>query len=214
MIPQNQGSAEWLRFRKDKIGASEAAIIMGISPFKSIGQLWEEKLGIRPLEEPSDAMKRGTGMEQEAREGFEKDSGLCMTPKVLVHPTIPYMIASLDGISMDEKFILEIKCPGPKDHQCALNGNVPEKYIPQLQHIMSVTGHDCIFYYSFKDGLGKILTHHRNEEMISLILEREARFYECLVKGRKLVEDYDLATDAMKDQLYRIIRNEDGVLST
>ena len=38
--------AEWLEARKDGLGASDAAALLGLSPWKTNVQLWEEKCGL------------------------------------------------------------------------------------------------------------------------------------------------------------------------
>ena len=40
-----QKSEEWLDWRKKGIGSSDAPIIMGVSPWKTPFELWEEKTG-------------------------------------------------------------------------------------------------------------------------------------------------------------------------
>ena len=37
---------EWLEARKDGLGASDAAALLGLSPWKTNVQLWEEKCGL------------------------------------------------------------------------------------------------------------------------------------------------------------------------
>ena len=39
-----QQSEEWLEFRRSRIGASDAPIIMGVSPWKTHYKLWVEKI--------------------------------------------------------------------------------------------------------------------------------------------------------------------------
>ena len=36
---------EWLQLRRNGIGGSDASVIMGKNPYRSILQLWEEKTG-------------------------------------------------------------------------------------------------------------------------------------------------------------------------
>ncbi len=52
-----QHSNEWLELRKNKIGASDAPIIMKVSPWKTPYRLWEEKLGLTECVS-NQAMKR------------------------------------------------------------------------------------------------------------------------------------------------------------
>lgn len=44
---------EWLEERKKGIGGSDVACILGMSPYKSNVELWEEKVGIREAEDIS-----------------------------------------------------------------------------------------------------------------------------------------------------------------
>ena len=45
---------EWLEARKSCVGGSDAAAIIGLSPYKSNVDLWEEKVGLRKPEDISD----------------------------------------------------------------------------------------------------------------------------------------------------------------
>ena len=147
-IQLEQGSPEWLAYRQDKIGASDCPIIMGVSPWQKPGDLYKNKLGITKLEK-NWAMQRGVNLEGPAREAFMLESGIYVEPCVGECEKNTWMIASFDGLSLDDKVAVEIKCPGKKDHDLALNGQIPEKYFSQLQHLMAVSGLECIYYYSF-----------------------------------------------------------------
>lgn len=174
-----QGSPEWLEFRKKHIGASDAGVILGINPWKTPLQLWEEKHDLRQSFK-SDRMQRGLDLEEAARTRFEQTTGILVTAKVKIHPDHPWMIASLDGIDLDEKNIVEIKCPGPSDHNEAIKGHIPDKYYPQLQHQMAVTGLDMAYYYSFDGKIGVIIQVFRDENYIIKMIEKELTFWECV----------------------------------
>lgn len=175
-----QGTAEWLEWRKNKIGASDAAAIMGMSPWKTPYQLWLEKVGV--IENTQNAaMKRGSEMEEQARWVFCDDLSIAVYPSVEVHAKYPWMIASLDGRDAERKIIVEIKCPGAKDHALALKGEIPEKYYAQLQHQMTVCDLNGMWYYSY-DGKHGVAVHvDRDEEFIEKMLDAELRFYDCMI---------------------------------
>ena len=40
-----QRSPEWLRWRTGGMSASEASVLLGISPYKTLWRLWAEKTG-------------------------------------------------------------------------------------------------------------------------------------------------------------------------
>ncbi len=162
---------EWLEWRRNGIGSSDAPIIMGVSPWKTPYQLWEEKsFGVTDqVENPS--MTRGKNLEEVARKEFEKEMNTIVFPKNVQHELAAWVRASLDGIDLEGNVMVEIKCPNKSDHLLALSGKIPDKYFPQLQHQMMVTGLPGMYYYSF-DG----------KEGISVEVERDCRYIETLWK--------------------------------
>lgn len=175
-----QNTPEWLEARRNKLGASDAPIIMGISPWKTPYQLWEEKLGLGKDIPMNSYMQRGLYMEESARQCFERQTGLIVFPQVLYHDKYEWMMASLDGIDFSHKNIVEIKCPGNVDHGKALEGKVPDKYFPQLQHQMEVAGLDEAWYFSF-DGIdGKAIKVYRDDKYAANMIKKEEIFWECV----------------------------------
>ena len=179
IISFKQGSQEWLQFRRAHIGASDAIAIMGLSPWCSPLKLYEQKV-FNFDEEENQYMARGKSLEPIALQCFEFETDLCMFPMVALHDTIPWMSASFDGITLEKDAILEIKCPGKKDHGTALEGKIPIKYYPQLQHQIEVSGLDFTYYYSFDGKLGVSLVVKRDQEFIERMLEKEFEFWNCL----------------------------------
>lgn len=174
-----QGSKEWLELRKRHIGASEAATILKIDPWRTPYSLFEEKLGLIKTVE-NEAMRRGKELESHAREEFEKATGIKVTPQVLFHPEIKYMMASMDGVSEDMKQAVEIKVPGELTYKLAMAGKVPEHYNAQLQHQMAVLGLQSMFYFCFDGSTGIVLEIERNNDLIDLIYREEADFWSRL----------------------------------
>lgn len=178
IINVKQRSKEWLDYRKNKIMASDAPIITGHSPYKNIEKLYDEK--IKCYEQPvTYYMQRGIDLEKFALMEFEKETGLIMFPCVGEHEN-GWMAASFDGMTIERDFILEIKCPGKKDHNEALLGKVPHKYKAQLQHQMYVASVQLLYYYSFDGERGIIIEVPINQEFIEIMLEKEKEFWNCL----------------------------------
>jgi len=173
-----QGSAEWLTLRKTKITATDASIILGINPWKSKAKLFEEKINPNPPEVfLNSAMQRGIDLEPLARELYILKTGIDVEPAVIIKD---WAMASLDGMSKCGKYILEIKCPGEKDHAIALAGKVPENYYPQLQHQIFVCDVDFAHYFSFDGMDGVLITVARDQTFIDKMIVDELKFYECL----------------------------------
>lgn len=185
ILDLEQGCEEWFQLRKTKITATDAPVIMGASPWKTIDELYCEKTSDTPNGKPNDRMKRGTDLEPVARELFAIQTGLEIYPKVVVKD---WCMASMDGLSPCCKYAVEIKCPSEKAHEIAVCGEVPTYYYPQLQHQIWVCDLDMIYYYSF-DGIdGVIVEVQRNEEYIENMIKEERKFYECILDRRSPIE--------------------------
>ena len=196
MLKQN--TEAWLEMRKNHIGASDAPIILNLSPYLTPYQLWEQKLGLSPSQFQNQAMKRGHDLEEQARLELEKMTGHFFLPQVKVHHSIPWMMASLDGVDVENKHIAEIKCPNKQDHSLALCGQVPEKYIPQLQHQLEVCQLDMVYYFSFDGAQGAIVKIYRDDKYIKKMLIEEEKFWECMqsVIAPELSEkDYEIRSE-------------------
>lgn len=173
-----QGSPEWLSLRKTKITATDASVIMGTSHWKTRIKLYHEKLSNDPPMPPNERMQRGTDLEPVARELFSIQTGIEIKPMVIVKD---WAMASLDGMNVLGTKIVEIKCPGEKDHSIALSGKIPDHYYPQVQHQIYVAGVDMSYYFSF-DGIdGVIVEVLRDDKYIAKMLEEEKKFYDCLM---------------------------------
>lgn len=173
---------EWRRFG---IGSSDAMIIMGTAP-KGWGtprEVWEEKYLGKVRERSTPAMSRGVELEPVARQCFQDIVGTSVPPEKLIHPQHSWVRASLDGISSDRKIAVEIKCPGKDDHKLALSKKVPEKYWPQVQHQLLVTGLDGMYYFSFDGKDGVIVEVARDHAYIDKMFEEEKKFWDLVLNG-------------------------------
>jgi putative phage-type endonuclease len=150
LLNYKQGSPEWLAMRKKAIGASDAAAITGVSPYKTKHALWLDKVtDVESIE--TSAMTYGKQNEEPARQLFENLTGITMfADRTYAHDTRHWQIASLDGISLEQDIIVEIKCANRVDHEIALTGKVPEKYYPQVQHQLAVCDLKHGFYFSYR----------------------------------------------------------------
>lgn len=179
-IPR-QNTEEWRRWRKMKVGASDAPIILGKSPWTSVGQLWRRKLDLESEQPMTAKMQRGVDLEPEALAAFNEYTKAAYEPLVMIHKRFDWCIASLDGWDADLRQGLEIKCPGESALRSAEKGQIPSYYIPQLQHQMAVAELDHIHYWSYDGKKGTHLICKRDEAFIKHLLEQEAWFYDCLI---------------------------------
>lgn len=195
-----QNTPEWLEFRKKRIGASDAPVIMGVSPWETVLGLWENKLGIKEAKFSNFATERGKRLEDQAREELEKMTGHVFFPKLAFSHERPWMMSSLDAIDLEGKYIGEIKCPGREDHAKALAGLVPEKYTPQCQHSIELCELEMLYYFSFDGKKGVIVKVYRDDKYIKKMLKKEEEFFECMqnfIAPEACDKDYETRDDDM-----------------
>lgn len=182
-ISLEQNTPEWHRFRAHHIGASDAAVILGLSPYKTRWQLWQEKMGLSEGQKQNHAMRKGNELEPIVRDQMSKWIGVKFEPKVFQHSQHDWLSASLDGICLNDGqpvCAIEIKCPGKIDHADASNELVPLKYRPQLQTIMEVCGLDEIIYCSlFLDDL-QWFRVKRDQAYIDEMIPKLKEFWDSL----------------------------------
>lgn len=66
---------EWLEVRKQGIGSSEVATIVGLNPWETPYQLWRRKVGIDPPKEENFAMKAGHYLEDAVSLFWQDETG-------------------------------------------------------------------------------------------------------------------------------------------
>lgn len=175
-----QGTPEWHKLRRDHIGASDAPVIMGVSPFKTPHRLWEEKLGLVSSDVSNPGIEYGKKMEEPARRAYEKFTGNLVAPAVVFHPDRDYMMASLDGLTFDKKIAVEIKNVCAEDHEKAKKGIIPEKYFPQVQHQLAVLEISVLHYFSFRQGDFALVEIERDDNYIRHLYFSEEEFWKCV----------------------------------
>ena len=156
IIKLTQGSQAWLDYRMKMRNASETAAVLGVSPWCTPYQLWLQKTG-RATTKVTAAMQHGTDTEPAARAAYEAMTGNIMQPLVLQDGLYS---ASLDGMDLDGRLILEVKCPYKgQDSQLwreVKAGHVPDHYAAQIQHQLMVSGAALVHLYVF-DGTQGLL---------------------------------------------------------
>lgn len=175
-----QGTPQWRAFRNEHVTGTDASVIYGVNPWESITEIYLDKVEKRIREKTNPDIERGRELEPVARDVFEKLTDYLMVPKVVLHPTIDYMMASLDGMEISGKAILEIKCPR-KHPECVLDGEVPAYHMPQLQHQMITTGLKKAYYFSYTPSSYKLLEVYLDEEYAKDLLKKEADFWHCVL---------------------------------
>jgi hypothetical protein len=100
-------------------------------------------------------MLQGIEREPEARDAYQKETGIMMMPKVIEFGEYAFCSASLDGISFDGKTILEIKCPeSPATLDLAKEGKIEPHYECQVQWQLMISKADVAHFWVYHPTLG------------------------------------------------------------
>lgn len=127
----------WLDQRRKGIGASDAAVILGMSKYRTAYQLWHEKLGIKIDNEMSEEQLWGLVHEPTIAAMYEIRTGrqIHQVKGFLAHPRWPIRYANLDRVARDR--IVQIKTSsvytgwGPDGSDV-----IPDEYLIQVTHEM------------------------------------------------------------------------------
>lgn len=180
-------TANWLDARKKGIGASEAAAVIGLSPWKSNVELWMEKTGKK---QPDDISDKDCVAYGHAAEGYIRALFALDYPQYevsyggafdMVHNAeYPFIFATLDGRLLEKETgrrgVLEIKTTSivrsmqkekwwSKDGPC-----IPDQYYTQVCHQLLATGWDfAVLHAQLKYTYGDDIRSERR----TYFIERE-----------------------------------------
>lgn len=180
---------DWLDFRKQGIGASDAAAAVGLNPYQSPLELWMIKTGRdgdMPKPDPNDEsspMYWGNVLEPIVAQHYARRTGYKVRKvnAVLQHndPDKHWMLANLDYsvVSNPEVQILECKTAGEWGAKLWRDG-VPAYVQCQVQHQLAVTGRIaadvCVLICGQEIRIHRI---ERDDDLIARLIELERQFW-------------------------------------
>ncbi|CAM4019427.1 lambda-exonuclease family protein [Geobacillus stearothermophilus] len=180
---RNMPVQEWLEARTRGIGGSDAAVVLGLSRYKTPFELWLEKTGqVTPQSSTSDAAYFGTLLEDLVAKEFEKRSGKKVRKRnaMFQHPNHEFILANIDRFVVGEKAILECKTASAFLAKEWENEEIPEAYIVQMQHYLGVLGPEYKKgYFAVLIGGQKFIWKEieRDDELIEMIFQAEIDFW-------------------------------------
>lgn len=149
--------AEWLDARKVKIGGSDAAAVLGLNPYKTNEEFWEEMVGLRVPIDISDRpyVIYGSKAEEHIRAIFALDHPEYKVEyfgdNMLLNDKYPFAHASLDGelteVESGRKGIFECKTTElfSSIHKEKWDGeHIPDNYYIQVLHYLMVTEYQFV----------------------------------------------------------------------
>jgi len=185
--------AQWLEARKDGIGGSDAATIMGVNPWCSPYTLFLEKSGlVDDVQEDNERMLWGRKLEPIVAEHYVEVTERTLVPGVemLKHPERPHLFANTDRMiapceGHPDKGVYEGKTTSAYNKDDWKDGKVPLYYQVQVQH----------YLYVNEATWGSVAVLVGGQEFIWQDVERNDRFLTSYLKKAdefwRRVEDGD-----------------------
>ena len=201
--------AEWLDLRAEGLGGSDAAWVLGRSPYKSTYSGWAEKAGLVPEPDLSDneAIEWGNVLEPVVADRFASLYGfeVINLPVMLAHPTYPHMLANVDRFIVEDGRItglLEVKTAGLRQADYWQGDNVPVHYALQVQHYLAVTGLEYGYLVVLIGGQQmKAYRLDRDEAQIEELIEAECDMWERILNcDAPDVDGSDSTLDTLKSR--------------
>lgn len=178
---------EWLEGRYQGIGGSEAGIVLGLNPWKSRLELWDEKVNkTRRLDQDAEIrLKLGNVLEPLIADEYSKITGrkLEIRPQK-IHPKYPFILGNIDREIVDGTKgrgagILEIKTKGAFTNW---EDDIPVYYHAQLQHYLNLYNYSWGSFAVLDLGVIKlnVVDVERDDQFISKLVKEEIEFWKLV----------------------------------
>jgi putative phage-type endonuclease len=178
MLTQKQHEA-----RRHGIGASDAASVLGIDPWRTPLELWLEKVGLAQKQDDrfGTPMYWGNLLESAVADAYQDLMGVKVRKSLITlkHRQHDFIICHLDRKIEGQRKILECKTSFSREKWGEPGTDeVPFNYLIQVQHQMAVTGYDEADIAVLISGNEfRYYTIQRDEDIIRRIVEAENEFW-------------------------------------
>jgi putative phage-type endonuclease len=197
---------EWKALRKNYIGGSDAATVVGLNPFASPFSLWAEKTGNAPEFNGNLATEVGSYLEEFVARKFSDVTGKTVRRcnMSLVNDDYPFAIANVDRLIVGEDAGLEIKTTSELNMSKFKGGDYPGNYYAQCVHYLAVTG-KARWYLAVLIGNRDFMTFtiERDEDEIAALMDAERAFWnDYVLTGQTPPTDGHSATSSAIRQMW------------
>lgn len=191
---------DWLEKRRSGIGGSDApVIVLGEHFGRTWTDLWMDKVGLAEPQTETPAMRRGKRLEDVAADLYTEQTGqkVRRVNRIISADDYPFMLANVDRIITGTDDILEIKVPASHVIRKYRREGVPQGYQIQGQHYLKVLGRGAVVFglYDVEWDEVLVIRVERDEELISLMVDKEAEFWGYVQAGEAPPEPEAPAVD-------------------
>lgn len=204
---------KFLLDRKKGIGGSDVAAILGISPWRTALDVYNDKLSPVIEDEPNEDMKRGIRAERYILEEYVETTGESVKTNLdtLVDKKYPFMRANIDAKVMDENVLVEAK--STKAPISSWSNGIPEYYKAQVAYYAMLADSERVdIPVLFSGWTYACFTYWRDYEFEAKIKQSVIDFWEDhIVKGippePQSLEELKVAYPIIDDEL---VKKADG----
>lgn len=138
----NMPREEWLKYRKQGIGGSDAGAICGLNPYSTAMSVYADKTSPEISDEDNESMRQGRDLEDYVARRFMEATGMKVRRSRAIYQSeeFPFMIADVDRLLIGQRAGLECKTASPYNADKWKDDQVPAHYVIQCLHYMAVTG--------------------------------------------------------------------------
>lgn len=177
----NMPKQEWLKFRKNGLGGSDAGAICGLNPYRSAIAVYVDKTSDEIEEIDNESMRQGRELEEYVARRFMEQTGkrVRRANAIFCDEENPFMIADVDRMVVGEKAGLECKTASPYMVEYWEDDKIPLSYQMQCFHYMRVCNAEAWYLAVLIYGKEfKVYKLERDEEIISNLIQVEKKFWE------------------------------------
>lgn len=177
---------EWLAERRNGIGGSDAATVVGLNPWSSRYALYLDKTGQLKEQPDNERMRLGRDLEEYVAQRFcgETVKRVRRVHAMFAMTEYPFIRADVDREVVGENAGLECKTATRLKKADLDAGVIPLQYYCQCYHYMNVRGYDRMYLAILLLGEGLyIFTIERNEKEQDALLTAEIAFWRDYVEA-------------------------------
>lgn len=176
----NLDKENWLRYRKNGIGGSDAGAVCGLNPYRTAIQVYYDKTSEEIEETDNEAMRQGRELEEYVARRFCEASGkkVRRANAMFYDEENPFMLADVDRMIVGENAGLECKTASPYMAEQWKDGSIPVSYQIQCYHYMAVCRADAWYIAILIYGREfKYYRIERDDEVIENLIRIEKEFW-------------------------------------
>lgn len=191
-------TAEQIKARRNYIGSSDVAAILGYSKYRTAEDVRLSKLHELEDEKFSEPAWLGTILQQGLIDGVAERYGWQVDHDVQVRRAAhPFLVANLDavGYAKGRQFVIEAKCIGLCNPMATYeewgkppDGEIPDEYLCQVQYQLAVSGLDLAYLVALQAGQGVAVYRVYADAAWAAVMDHLAEWWQRHVVRRHPVD--------------------------